>query len=359
MLVINDIHIGVKRVAGTTPESAAKLRNYLLETYEQLLHLHDDVLVNGDMFDTYNIPLSDLLNAYSISAEWLQQDSKRRLRLVPGNHCLSKSSVDLSSFELMARLLVPLFPNQVSYLQGGGWVDEDRGIYVISHVVNQAEFDLQVSRVPASAKFLMLHANFSSPFAEHSDHSLNLSSDQARSLIDKGATLIFGHEHLPRTLFGGKLRIPGNQRPSSVADCVTPDGRAVREKTCLLIQADGSIETIPTWSQNDVHGFRDIPWNHLEGETLLDAESFEGFIRISGKAEPEEVAEALKRISRLRQKSSALVITNAVRAITRDSGVESIAESIEDVRKVDVVQLVLDTLTPEQAEVVRAVLEKA
>ena len=83
MLIINDLHIGAKRVAGTTPESAAKLRNYLLDAYARLLGLHDDVLVNGDLFDTYNIPLSDLLNTYSISAEWLQQDSKRRLRLVP------------------------------------------------------------------------------------------------------------------------------------------------------------------------------------------------------------------------------------------------------------------------------------
>ena len=96
----------------------------------------------------------------------------------------------------------------------------------------------------------------------------------------------------------------------------------------------------------------------MQGQALRDAEDFQGFIRVSGKAEPEEVAEALKRISRLRQKSQALVVANAVRAVTRDSGVEEIAESIDDVRKVDVVQLVLDTLTPAQAQVVRAVLEK-
>lgn len=358
MLVINDLHIGAKRVAGTTPESASRLRQYLLGNYKQLLDLHDEVLVNGDLLDTYNVPLADLLAAYSISAEWLRQDARRRLRLVPGNHCLSKSSVDLSSFDLMAQLLLAQFPQQVQHLVGGQWADQSRGVYVISHVVNQAEFDLQLERVPEGVKFLMLHANYNSPFAEHADHSLNVSSEQARGLIARGVTLIFGHEHHARSFFGGKVVIPGNQIPSSVADCVTPEGRQVKQKNCLLIQDDGEIELIPTWSHTDPQGFTDIRWQDLEGETLRDAEASEGFIRISGTAEPEEVSEALKRISRLRQKSRALVITNAVRAVTRDSGVEQIAESIDDVRKVDVVQLVIDTLTPEQAEVVRAILSK-
>ena len=235
-----------------------------------------------------------------------------------------------------------------------------RGIDVdaVTHVVNQAEFDLQLERIPAEVKTLMLHCNFASPFAEHADHSLNLTREAAKKLVERGVQIIIGHEHHPSTFFAGKLMIPGNQHPSSVADCVTPEGRIVSEKHCLRINADGSVEKIRTWQHTDDVGFRDIPWDHLHGETLRDAEVFQGFIRVSGKAEPEEVAEALKRISRLRQKSQALVVANAVRAVTRDSGVEEIAESIDDVRKVDVVQLVLDTLTPAQAQVVRAVLEK-
>lgn len=359
MIIINDLHIGAKRVAGTTQESAARLRFYLQECFESILgSADDDIAVCGDLFDTHQVPLSDLLVSYSAIADWLRS-SGRRIYLLAGNHDLSKSSIELSSFEMMARLLIPLFPEQVVYMQGGGWVNEAQGIYAITHVVNQAEFDLQLERVPAEVKTLLLHCNFASPFAEHADHSLNLTRETAKKLVERGVQIIIGHEHHPSSFFGGKVLIPGNQYPSSVADCVTPEGRIVSEKHCLRISADGSVEKIRTWQHTDDVGFVDIPWGHLEGQTLRDAEDFQGFIRVSGKAEPEEVAEALKRISRLRQKSRALVIANAVRAVTRDSGVEEIADSIDDVRKVDVVQLVLDTLTPAQAEVVRAILEKA
>ena len=359
MIIISDLHIGAKRVAGTTQESAARLRFFLHELFESILKATvDDIAVNGDFFDTHQVPLSDLLCAYSAIADWLRTSGKR-IFLLAGNHDLSKSSVELSSFEMMARLLIPLFPGQVVYMLGGGWVDEAQGIYAVTHVVNQAEFDLQLERVPAEAKTLLLHCNFGSPFAEHADHSLNLTRETAKKLVERGVQIIIGHEHHPSSFFGGKVMIPGNQAPSSVADCVTPEGRAVHEKHCLRINADGSVEKVRTWQHTDDVGFCDIPWQTLEGQALRDAEDFQGFIRVSGKAEPEEVAEALKRISRLRQKSQALVVANAVRAVTRDSGVEEIAESIDDVRKVDVVQLVLDTLTPAQAEVVRAVLEKA
>ena len=358
MIIISDLHIGAKRVAGTTQESAVRLRLFLHERFVGILEAAaDDIAVNGDLFDTHQVPLSDLLGAYSAIAGWLRASGKR-IFLLAGNHDLSKSSIELSSFEMLARLLTPLFPVQVVYMQGGGWVDEAQGIYAVTHVVNQAEFDLQLQRVPETAKVLLLHCNFDSPYTEHADHSLNLSREKAKELVGRGVQVILGHEHHPRSFFGGKVLIPGNQFPSSVADCVTPEGRIVDGKHYVRLEG-GKPALVECWTHVDEQGFCDIPWQSLEGETLRDAESFEGFIRISGKAEPEEVAEALKRISRLRQKSRALVIANAVRAVTRDSGVEEIADSIDDVRKVDVVQLVLDTLTPEQAEVVRAVLEKA
>lgn len=354
MLIINDIHIGVKRVAGTTPESAARLRNYLLDAYEHLLSLHDNVLVNGDMFDTYNIPLSDLLKAYSISVEWLQRDNRRKLHLVPGNHCLSRSSIDLSSFEMMARLLVPLFPKQVVYLQGGGWVAESQGVYAISHVVNQAEFDLQLDRVPQEAKTLLLHCNYDSPFTEHADHSLNLSRERAKALVERGVQVVLGHEHHPRSFFGGKVLIPGNQFPSSVSDCVTPEGRTIDTKHCVQID-NGNVTQVQTWSFSGDHGFVAARWDELTGDLLRMLEDFTGFIRISGEADPEDSAEALKRISKLRQKSPAFVVANAVRVRGTEGSALDLSESIEDVRKTDVVQMVIDTLLPEQAAVVRRI----
>lgn len=355
--ILNDLHIGAKRVAGTTPETALKLRENLLQQLAGFLLTteEDHLVINGDFFDTYNAPLVDVLESYWILSSWLEGVSGRQLTLLPGNHDLSKSSAEMGSFQLMSSLLASAKPNQVTYLQGDGWVEEGSGVYAISHVVNQAEFDLQLDRVPDYTRVLLLHCNYDSPFTEHSDHSLNLSRERAKAFIERGVQVILGHEHHHRSFFGGKVLIPGNQWPSSVADCVTPEGRICRHKHYVRIDDNGVVMLNETWRVDDIRGFSEIDWTVLEGENLRQMEEFKGFIRVSGQAEPEEAAEALKRISRLRQKSSAIVVANAVKVKTTGSNLQELAESVEDVRKTDVIQMVIDTLTPAQAEVVRQV----
>lgn len=360
MYVINDLHLGVKRVAGTTAESALRLRQHLLEQCEALLNEIGDapVAINGDFFDTYNVPLSDLLEAFTILAGWLDKGGKRVLHGVWGNHDLSKSSAEMGSFQVMLALLQARYQQRVQSVGGAGWLDEARGIYAISHVVNQAEFDLQIERVPVEARALLLHCNFDSPFAEHADHSLNLSREQAKRLTSLGTRILLGHEHHPSSFFSGAVLVPGNQFPSSVADCVTPNGRVIETKSYVRITETCEFEQIPFWRASDEDGFIDIPWRELEGDVLRDAEARKGFIRISGEAQPEEAADALRRISKLRQKSQAFVVANAVRVAGRADSTDGVADSIEDVRKTDVIQLVLDTLTPEQAKVVSEIWSK-
>jgi calcineurin-like phosphoesterase family protein len=353
--VINDLHIGAKRVAGTTTESAAHLRENLLARLRSLLaEVKDPVIViNGDFFDTYSVSMLDWLEAYQALSDWLHAGEARALHLVAGNHDLSKNSTELSSFELLGHMLRLTYPGRVQYLCGANWIDEARGVYAISHVVNQAEFDLQLDRVPESARCLLLHCNFDSPFTEHADHSLNLPRPKAKELVERGVQIVIGHEHHPSSAFGNRLLIPGNQFPASVADCVTPQGRKVDSKHCVRLLENGAVELQETWRGDDDDGFIDFDWRELEGDTLRDAEDFAGFIRVSGRAGPEESADAIKRISRLRQRSDALVVANAVRVTASDGGGQELAESVEDVRKADVIQMVIDTLTPAQADVVR------
>lgn len=353
MLVLNDLHIGVKRVAGTTQVSSEQLREYLVSQFRRLLlgSPCPEVAINGDMFDTYNVPLNDLFSAYTVCAEFLQEDGARRLYLLPGNHCLSKSSIDLSSFEMMARLLEVRFSGQAVYSSGGAWLNEERGVYGISHVVNQAVFDLALSQVPGGTRYLLLHCNFASPFAEHADHSLNISRDQARDLVDRGITLVLGHEHHQRVLMGGKVVIPGNQVPTSIADCVTPEGRQISEKQFAVLTDEG-VTLHQSWRADDEDaGFRQVS---IEDE--FDP-AWRGFIRITGDVMPEDAADALRKISRLRQASNAFVIVNAVKVRSAAGNeIEDALEGIEDVRGIDVIQMLLETLTKEQQEAVRAVL---
>ena len=349
--VLNDLHIGVNRTGGTTAEIATKLRQFVLDRYAELLKLGDKIVVNGDCFDNYIIPLSDLLQAYQTTAVWLAGSNVRQIDLIPGNHCLSKSSANLSSFELMARLLEARFPGQVRYLQGANWVDEGHGIYAVSHVSNQEIFELALSNVPDNVKVLLLHVNFDNVFAGQSDHSLNLSRAQAKELTKRGITLVLGHEHQGRTLMNDKVVIVGNQVPTSVSDClVHGEGQKDGRKYALVIDGD-DMELVPTWSfKDDVGGFREVDWRDLS-----KAPDGPLFIRVGGEATAAEAPSVIKAISKFRQTSKAFVITNGVK-VEGVAGADELAASVEDIRSVDVLQMLIDTLDPDQAACVRKLL---
>ena len=352
-IVINDLHLGVQRSGGTTGESAAALRQYALDRYAELLVYGDHFVVNGDMFDTFQIPLTDLLGVYEVTSSWLESDRTRTLDLIPGNHDLSKNSANMSSFELMARLLRARYPDQVRYLAGGNWIDEGMGIYAVSHVANQDLFDLELKRVPESAKTLLLHCNFDNKFAGQSDHSLNLDREQAKVFTKRGTMLVLGHEHHGRVLMNDKVIITGNQFPTSVSDCLPQAGQNDHDKRCLVIEADGDLDFIPTWAPGYDLGYRQVDWKDLDTDL-----SGLGFIRVSGEATAAEASSVIKSISALRQKSKAFVITNAVKV--EGSGTdESFAESVEDIRGVDVLSMLIETLDTEQAACVRKLLKEA
>jgi len=351
--VINDLHIGVNRTGGTTAESASKLRQFALDRYAELLGLGQRIIINGDMFDAYNIPLSDLLQAYQITAEWLLDDSEafHSLHLIPGNHDLSKNSMNLGSFQLLAHLLMARFPNRVFYLPGANWVSEGDGIYAISHVANQELFELALSNVPDNVKVLLLHCNFDNVFAGQSDHSLNLSRDQAKALTKRGITIVMGHEHQGRTLMNDKVIIVGNQSPTSVSDClVHGDGQKDGRKYALAIDGD-DMELVPTWSfKDDVGGFREVDWRDL-----ANAPDGPLFIRVSGEASASEAPSVIKAISKFRQNSKAFVITNGVK-VEGVCNADTLAESVEDIRSVDVLAMLIETLDEAQAACVRKLL---
>jgi len=349
-LVVNDLHLGVSRVGGTTAESAATLREYLQENFKRLLELADDVLVNGDLFDSYSIPTLDLLQAYETVSEWLDAKPVRRIVMVPGNHDLSKNSQDLSSFELMSRLLQSRYSERVQYLQGAGWARE--GVYVISHVTNQEIFDLELGRIPEGAKYLMIHSNLDSKFAADAEHSLNLDRSQAKDITARGITIVMGHEHQGREIMKGKVIVVGNQVPSSCSDCMPHgDGQKNGTKRALIIE-DGAHRFVPTWTPDDAEGwFARVDWRELKDVE----EEGRGFVRVEGDASEAEAADVIKAISAFRQRSRSFVVANAVKVEQAES-LEDIAASIEDIRNVSVLELLLEQLDDAQQAAVRKLL---
>lgn len=341
ILVISDQHLGVQRVAGTTHESAQTLREYLHKRFKETLTLADDVIINGDLFDSNRVATADLFETYETISDWLSQ-GKRAITLIAGNHDLSKDSQNLSSFELLAFLLRSRYPGQVQYLQGAGMVRD--GIYVISHVVNQEHFNLELSQVPEGTRWLLLHCNMDNKYAADAEHSLNLDRARAKSLTARGIKIVMGHEHQGRELMNGKVIVVGNQFPSSVSDALGPD-----TKRALVIDGD-SHEFVQTWSAEDEGDgwFARIDWRELAGVE----EEGRGFIRVEGEATAEEAAEVVRAISAFRSKSKSFVVANAVKVEALE-GMDELAESIEDIRSLDVIEMLLAELDEPQVAVIR------
>ena len=333
--ILNDTHIGVLRAAGTTTVTSKKLRDKLLYELENTTdRVKTDLVINGDLFDGAQIPLSDALVALKILRNWLKRTGKR-LILLPGNHDLQRDTSKLSTFQFISEILAN--ESDVQYMPGGGWIDEAGGVYAISHVPNQDIFDYELSKVP-ECKYLLLHCNWNNGFANELDHSLNLSAEVAASIPAKH--IILGHEHAPASHLNGKVVIPGNQYPSSIADCLSRSN-----KHYLEVDNEG-IKFRKTW---DAERYVELDWRNVYA---ADAD----FIRVVGIAEPHEATQALDTVINLRKVSEAFIVGGAIKIKDSDEALnmDAALASVEVVRAFDVEKALREILKPEQIAAVES-----
>ena len=329
MIVIHDLHLGVQRSAGTTPASASALTAWMQEQFEKILGRTDeDLVILGDLFDTYQVPLRTVLATYTSLSDWLRKG--HNLCLIPGNHDLSTDSSKLSSFQFLSQLLLD-HPN-VKYISGGGYVTED--VYAISHVPNQDLFDMELAKVP-KCKYLLLHCNYDNDFAKESDHSLNISEEQCGKLPVE--FVFFAHEHYYREELRGRVFIAGNQFPSSVSDCLHKDDK-------FMTRLGDRPERIMTW---DKAGYAEIDWRN-------PAESDAMFIRFVGHCKAEEAADMANVIAAYRKSSEAFVITNAVRVGDDTEGAELELKSLEEISKFSVMAALKDYLSEDDMKILES-----
>lgn len=328
LTILNDLHIGVLRSGGTTPATAWNLRQQTLQATRELLDgIDTDLVINGDLFDSYACPHADLLEAFEIFSQWLERGHK--LWLVMGNHDLSTDSTKLSAAEFFGKILESGC-ERVQVLRGSGWINAET--YAISHVSNQDLFDIELSKVPP-CEYLLLHCNYDNKFAAQSDNSLNLTEDTAKALPVQ--TIILGHEHQRRSMLDGKVQIIGNQIPTSVADCL-----GNKQKVYARLSSD--LELVTCWhSEGD---FIELDWQELREVPCR-------FVRITGEATAAQAPDVAKAISRYRSVSEALVVTNAVK-IAQESG-EGFAQDLETLQGFNVLDALLSFFTPEEAAVIK------
>jgi DNA repair exonuclease SbcCD nuclease subunit len=317
LTVINDLHIGTNRSAGTTPASAYALRNYILSEYANLLP-DTDVLINGDLFDTFAIPTEDLLKAYMITCSWLGKGFKLWLSI--GNHDLSKDSSKLSSFHLFSKLLANRFPEQVFMVDKP--IEFEYG-YIIPHVLNQDLLDAELLKVPKCAT-LFLHCNYENNFATQSDHSLNITKDQVDALqVDE---VVIAHEHQKRKI--GKVSIPGNQVATSISDWLNCNGKFYW-KNSELVQWSGRKD------------YAELDWRNPQD---TDAR----FIRFVGHAKPEEAADMASVVAAYRRQSDAFIVSNAITVGENADLADLNLASLETLKAFDVMGALKEYLTEDE-----------
>lgn len=299
LTVLNDWHIGAVRSAGTTPATAYQLRLDLIQQFEDTLSgIHTDLLIAGDLFDGPDISKQGLLQTYMILRNWLDDNPTCQLWAMNGNHDLSKSSQVLSSFQLLMALLKE-HSNFVHHVTEGQMTSHG---YMLPHVANQDLFNLELSKVP-ECDHLFVHCNWDNGFAVDSDHSLNLSKQQAIDLPVKH--IFFAHVHQATTALGSKVVVMGNQVPSSVSDCL---GNDTKQQLEVGTNEHGSYYVLHThWRAAD--DFVEVDWREVSD--LVDAK--QRFIRVTGTATATEAAKLVTTLARFRKDAKALVITNAVK----------------------------------------------
>lgn len=358
LLILNDVHIGVKREAGTTPASQCAVQAYIRTEFELTLqrYLDHDLLIAGDLFDGFFIDPAEMLKTYYILADWLKQ-SGNTLLLMAGNHDIGKRNDRLSSFDLLASFLVARFESQVKVIKDELYTHAGN-IHVIPHCMNQDLFDLELQKArDLPDGVVVLHANIDNGFTENSDHSLNVEATWL-SRLTKKHVLMFAHEHQNRILRfdGGKsVFAMGNQWPSSISDCLA-HGEAQKDGTKYAhviresFEDPGEYEFLrtPTWKREG--DFEQQDWTDLQASPAH-------FIRVTGSASAEQAAEVINAVAKFRQQSDAFVITNAV-VINGVAGMDELAElTFEQVKAVNVLDALLEMLTAEEGAVIKQLLE--
>lgn len=358
LLILNDLHLGCTRASGTTLHTRKQLQDYLQQSFRDTInqyHQHD-LLIAGDLFDSFSVDVSQVLECYFTLADWLK-DGMGTLHLQLGNHDLSKNSEKTSSFAFLCALLTKLYPSQVRvYDKGLDTVADDVGlpaVYALPHCTNQDLFDIELGKaLTVRPGYLVLHANCMNHFAEQADHSLNVNEQWIDQLVAHGHTLIHAHEHQARTLKGGRVICMGNNFPSSVADCLAHgDAQKDGRKYAHVLDGDG-LHKIETWAA--VGDYCEVDW---QGLALTGLETTARFIRVTGKASTEEASQVISVISRYRQNSDALVITSSVKIEGIDGLDELSTLSADRLASVDVMAALCAELEPEEVVVVKRLLE--
>ena len=295
-VLFTDPHLGTNRVANTTATSRVNLRQALFNQAMSICAMEGEKICLGDLFDSYS-------NAEEIIEQGQQIASSCRLVLA-GNHDLVARADKLGSLELLDAWNVgelqtpPVSPAThfaLAEFNEPYWgVSQVAGntFYAVPHVTTQELFDQSLLDAWTHAKdtskntplrCLLLHCNYDCDFAEQ-ETALNLTEPMAEKMLEVFDYVFLGHEHVPRDLFGGRLKVIGNTHPTSFSD--------ISNKRVITIKGD-QVRVEHVWDAAERYAAVDV--SKLQG---LDPTGLE-FLRITGTVDPSDMAGVSRKVSEL------------------------------------------------------------
>ncbi len=287
IIFYSDPHLGFNRTANTTVDSRKRWSQLAFDNlYQKLKELKTKhpaaiVICAGDMFDKESNDEATLLQAMKLM--------EVTDVVLAGNHDLPNREGKESTLRVLQEVYSDeriVLPAQTS---DWGWDKRDR-FTLVPHHGNQALFDKAIAGLITENNegVLVIHCNYDSERATHSDSSLNITKEQAAQLIESGFNFIVnGHEHAPRTELKGRVRILGNTYPTGFGD--------ISDK-CVWLYDESNCQ----WTANPLfskeESFKEV-WLPDGFETPVQGNPL--FIDLVGKVEPEQGPVVAEHITHL------------------------------------------------------------
>lgn len=213
--LFSDPHLGTKRAAHTTAESAQRLKRML---YTSALMASDRSyginLCGGDLFDRAYNDEATLVQGYNIA--------QRCHKVLSGNHDETNRQGATTSLHALMEIGAPIVACEDLSTP---YFDQFRHFWMVPHHASQENFDKALKAAAEDVesfpevkhKYLLLHCNYNCPF-DTEDSTLNLSPEMAEYLLKHFTRIFIGHEHNSKLLFDDRLVIMGNTHPTSFSD---------------------------------------------------------------------------------------------------------------------------------------------
>lgn len=239
--ISSDNHLGTKRQAHTTRESSERLRQML---YAQSIYATRDREARhynaGDLLDRANNDEATLLQAYHVG--------KRYSAVLAGNHDERNQAGAVTTLRALDAVGVPVVCSPD--LSTPYYEQIDSFLFMVPHHASQELFMQALQEVSEVAHeldhptYLILHCNYDWPEINPlSDNTLNLSAEDAETLLHTFNRIFIGHEHQSKTAFNDRLILTGNLFPTSFSDIgdkfiwhLDPDADTL-EKECICAES--------------------------------------------------------------------------------------------------------------------------